>query len=74
MIVSGSSTSPSTSLPVRTVLISNMTGMTEDEVVGWHHRLDGQTQLSKLQELVMSRETWRAAVHRVAESRTRLSG
>ena len=29
--------------------------------------------LSKLQELVMSREAWRAAIHGVAKGRTRLS-
>ena len=29
--------------------------------------------LSELQELVMDRETWRAAIHGVAKSRTRLS-
>ena len=55
-------------------------------MVGWHHRLkghefeqapgdsEGDMSLSKLLELVMDREAWRGAVHRVEKSRTRLSG
>ena len=49
--------------------------MTEDEMVGWHHRLDGHYFffLSKLQELVMDSEAWNTAFHGIAKNQTRLS-
>ena len=47
-------------------------GTTEDEMVEWHHWLNGR-EFEWLQELVMDREAWHAAIHGVAKSRTRLS-
>ena len=39
-------------------------GMTEDEMAGWHHWLDGR-ESEWLRELVMDREAWCAAIHGV---------
>ena len=41
--------------------------MTEDEMVGWHCRLDGH-EFEQAPELVMDREAWRAAVHGVTDT------
>jgi len=47
-------------------------GMTEIEMVGWHHWLNGQESEQAL-GVMMNREAWHAAVHAVVESQTQLS-
>ena len=44
-------------------------GTTEDELVGWHHQLDGH-EFEQAPGVGMDREAWRAAVHGVANSQT----
>ena len=41
-------------------------GATEDEMIGWHHQLNGH-EFEQLWEIVKHREVWCAAVHGIAE-------
>ena len=45
--------------------------MTEDEMVGWHHQLDGH-EFEQALVIVMDQEIWHTAVHGVAKSQTQL--
>ena len=47
--------------------------MTEVEIVGWHHRLNGHESEQALGGSEGQRRTWYVAVHGVEKSRTRLS-
>ena len=47
-------------------------GMTEDEMAGWHHRLDGH-EFGWTPGVGNGRQAWCAAIHGVAKSWTRLS-
>ena len=42
-------------------------------MVGWHRPLNGHEFEQSPQEMVRDRETWQAAVHGVAKSRTQLT-
>ena len=48
-------------------LMQEEKGMTEDEMVGWHHQLDGQ-EFEQALKVVMDRGAWCVAVHGVAEA------
>ena len=43
--------------------------MTEDKMVGWHHRLNGH-ELGQTWEIVKDREAWCATVHGVPKTST----
>ena len=45
--------------------------MAEDEMVGWHHLLNGH-EFEQTWEMVKDREAWHGTVHGVAKSQTRL--
>ena len=47
-------------------------GVTEDEMVGWHHQLDGH-ESKQVPGVCDGQESLRAAAHEVPKSRTQLN-
>ena len=47
-------------------------GVTEDEMVGWYHRLD-EPEFEQAPGVVMDREAWCAGVHGITKSQAQLS-
>ena len=47
-------------------------GTTEDEMIGWHHQLNGH-EFEQIWEIVKDSRVWCAVVHGVPKSRTPLS-
>jgi len=47
-------------------------GITEDEMVGWHHQLNGH-EFEQAPGVVMDREAWHVSIHGVTKSQTWLS-
>ena len=46
--------------------------MTEDEMVGWHHSLNGH-EFEQAPGVGYGQEAWHAAVHMVAKSQTQVN-
>ena len=56
----------------KTLMLGKTEKMTEDEMAGWCHRLNGHG-FGWTQVIVMDRESWRATVHGITKSQTRLN-
>ena len=54
------------------MMTQEKTGMTEDDMFGWHRQLDGH-EFEQAPGVSDRQEAWRAVVHGVAKSRTQLS-
>ena len=57
----------------KTVMLGGIGGRRKGDDRGWDGWMVSPISLSELREMVMDREAWRATIHGVAKSRTRLS-